>query len=90
METLVKRWSLLALAALPVLAACGGGGGGGSAPQAEDDGAWMDTALVQVARDTARGVETVTLVNEAAGKSELVNEEALDGDAVEFEDPVLE
>lgn len=90
MESRTRRSSFGAVAALALAAACGGGGGGGggTSAQGDDPGAgWMDDAVVQVVMNGATGRETVTLVDEAGGRSAQVDDEAIDEGAVEFEDP---
>lgn len=86
MERVKKRSLLSAVTALAMLAACTGGGSGEAPPPADDDGAWMDTALVRVVQDTAAGRETVTLVDEASGRSQQMSDEELADDVIEVED----
>jgi hypothetical protein len=79
----------LKTAALVVALAAGACGGGAHEPatQAEDDGAWMDDAVVVVERNVGTGRETVTLVDPASGHSLLVNDEPLTPEANEADAP---
>jgi len=79
----------LKTAALVVALAAGACGGGAHEPatQVDDDGAWMDDAVVVVERNVGTGRETVTLVDPASGFSLLVNDEPLTPEANEADAP---
>ena len=79
----------LKTAALVVALAAGACGGGAHEPatQVDDDGAWMDDAVVVVERNVGTGRETVTLVDPASGFSLLVDDEPLTKGANETNDP---
>jgi hypothetical protein len=78
------RWKrALPLAAAIVAVGCGGGESA-TAP-VEDDGAWMDEAVVVVARDEGAAIETVTLTDRDSG-ARLAVEEPLTPGAVEIDD----
>jgi hypothetical protein len=79
-----RSTTALPLAAALLVGACMGGTDPASAP--DDEGAWMDDAMVVVSRDEAAGRETVTLVA-ASGFSQVIGDEPLTQDLVEAEDP---
>jgi hypothetical protein len=69
-------------------AACGGGTHTSEpGTQVDDDGAWMDDAVVVVERNVNTGRETVTLVDSASGRSLVVNDEPLTPEANEADAP---
>ncbi len=79
-----NRWKrTLPLVAAIVAVGCGGGEKA-TAPH-EDDGAWMDQAVVTVTRDVGAAIETVTLTDPESGTS-LASDEPLTPGGTEVDD----
>ncbi|HYS81663.1 MAG TPA: hypothetical protein VEM76_13190 [Anaeromyxobacteraceae bacterium] len=78
-----RKTKTLPLVGALVAVGCGGRGG----PTAPDaDGAWMESATVEVSRDEAAGRQTVTLVDPKTGFSLVVSDEPLTPGVIEVDD----